>query len=402
MDSVESKEGYSLEVSAVKSRKVNLIIYSSAVALFWTSLYLYVPTLPVYVNERVNSLAAVGLILAMYGLWQAIIRFPLGIASDRLGLHKPFILAGFFLSILGALVMGLSNNGWGLGTGRAITGLAAGTWVPLVVAFSALFPQKEAVRATAILTMVTSLSIMLATSVTGWLNSLGGYGLPFWSAMLVGGIAILVVLMAQETRTPPKIVQMDDLSRLVVRPDVLRPSLLGALTQFALFATTSSFTAILAKGMGASDVLISVLISSSTGVTLLGNLFTAVLASKMGKNRLVSWGFAFLASGVLIAAVSPNLLWLFVAQYIVSFSGGVNHPLLMGMSIEKVEGNQRASAMGLHQAVYGIGMFAGPWIGGRIADWLGIQPMFGIAGIICAVLGLLGSRWLSSRKSQEV
>lgn len=115
MDSVEQKEGFSVEVSQAKTRKINLIVYSSAVALFWTSLYLYVPTLPVYVNERVNSLSAVGLILAMYGLWQAIIRFPLGIASDRLGLRKPFILSGFFLSILGALVMGLSNTGWGLG-----------------------------------------------------------------------------------------------------------------------------------------------------------------------------------------------------------------------------------------------------------------------------------------------
>jgi MFS family permease len=72
------------------------------------------------------------------------------------------------------------------------------------------------------------------------------------------------------------------------------------------------------------------------------------------------------------------------------------------MSIERVEGNQRASAMGLHQAVYGIGMFAGPWIGGRVADLLGIQPMFAVSGIICAILGLLGSRWLSARKSPEV
>jgi predicted MFS family arabinose efflux permease len=264
------------------------------------------------------------------------------------------------------------------------------------VAFSALFPPKEAVRATAILTTVTSMSIMLATSVTGWLNNLGGYALAFWAAMLVGAIAILVVFMAQETRTAPKIVRMDELSHLVVRPDVLRPSLLGALTQFALWATTSSFTAILAKGFGASDIMISVLISSSTGVTLLGNLLTVLLASRMGKNRLVGWGFVFLAGGVLLAAIAPNLIWLFVAQYIVSFSGGVNHPLLMGMSIEKVDGNQRASAMGLHQAVYGIGMFAGPWMGGRIADWLGIQPMFAISGIFCVIMGLLGSRWLSS------
>jgi MFS family permease len=401
MDSVEEETTIVLEVPSIKNRNFEMTVYIIVVALFWISLYLFVPTLPVYIKARVNNYTVVGLILSMYGLWQAIIRFPLGIASDRLGFRKPFILIGFVLAILGALVMGSSNSAWGLGSGRAITGLAAGTWVPLVVAFSALFPLKEAVRATAILTMVSSISIMFATSLTGWLNNLGGYALAFWAAMVVGMIGALAALVAQEARTPPKIVHYEDISRLVQRPDVLRPSLLGALTQFALWATTSSFTAILAKGFGASDVTISILISTGTGVMLLGNLLTAVLASKIGKNQLVVWGFVFLSAGVLLASVAPNLIWLFFAQYIVSFSGGINHPLLMGMSIEKVDGSQRASAMGLHQAVYGIGMFLGPWIGGSIADRIGIRPMFLVSGIICVVLGLLGSRWMAQFNKAE-
>ena len=34
--------------------------------------------------------------------------------------------------------------------------------------------------------------------------------------------------------------------------------------------------------------------------------------------------------------------------------------------------------MGIHQAVYALGMFAGPWIGGILSDALGIRAMFAI------------------------
>jgi MFS family permease len=34
--------------------------------------------------------------------------------------------------------------------------------------------------------------------------------------------------------------------------------------------------------------------------------------------------------------------------------------------------------MGIHQAVYAVGMFTGPWIGGILADAVGIRGMFAI------------------------
>ncbi len=69
-------------------------LYIFVAFLYWTSLYLYVPTLPVYIEAKAQNLALVGGVLAMYGLWQMIVRLPLGIAADWLGRRKPFILVG--------------------------------------------------------------------------------------------------------------------------------------------------------------------------------------------------------------------------------------------------------------------------------------------------------------------
>jgi len=50
--------------------------------------------------------------------------------------------------------------------------------------------------------------------------------------------------------------------------------------------------------------------------------------------------------------------------------------------------------MGLHQAVYAIGMFGGPALSGVLAEAMGIQPMFGVTAVACLILGWLGSRLL--------
>ena len=55
--------------------------------------------------------------------------------------------------------------------------------------------------------------------------------------------------------------------------------------------------------------------------------------------------------------------------------------------------------MGLHQAVYAIGMFTGPVVSGRLADAMGIRPMFGVTAFFCLASGLLVARWLTEKRA---
>ncbi|MEJ2210070.1 MAG: MFS transporter, partial [Anaerolineae bacterium] len=158
-------------------------LYTGVTFLYWASLYLYLPTLSTYAQLKTGSLALVGTILAQYGLWQALVRLPLGIVADWLGRRKPFIVAGLLLSGLGAYLMATAGGAGGLLVGRAVTGLAAAAWVPLTVVFSSLFPADQTVRATSILNVVGSLGRVLATAATGTLNDAGGFALAFYLAL---------------------------------------------------------------------------------------------------------------------------------------------------------------------------------------------------------------------------
>lgn len=385
----------STAIGTNKRTTITLVII--AVALYWASLYFYVPTLPVVAEQRTGGdLVMVGVIISMYGLWQAIVRLPLGILTDWLGRRKPFLILGFGLAALGAWLMGTSEGSQGLLVGRAITGLAAATWVPLVVLFSSLFPPQEAVRASALLSMVNSISRMAATGANGVLNDVGGYGLAFFVAAAVAGLAILAVLPVREAARAPQRPSLRGIGRLVIRPDVLVPALLSALAQYVAWATTFGFIPIMARNLGASDYLQGILVTLNIGVSLAGNLFLSAYALRIGNRKLVILGFGISLVGVLIAAAAPALgagaaaLALVVAATVLLGIGfGVAYPLLMGMSIENVDETERATAMGLHQAVYAIGMFAGPSFSGLLAERFGIPMMLVLTVIGTALLAAL-------------
>lgn len=370
-------------LSTPSSQRLLRGLYIVVAFLYWISLFLYVPTLPTYVQSKSGDLALVGVILSQYGLWQAVIRLPVGIAADWLGRRKPFIVVGVLLAGLGPWLMGGAGDAGGLLVGRAITGLAAGTWVPLTAAFSSLFPARQAIRATAILTFVGSVGRVIATGLTGSLNELGGYALAFHLAAGVAVLTLLFALPVRERVHQPLRPSAGGIGRLVSRRDVLVPSLLAAVSQYANWAITFSFMPILAERLGATGVTLSLLLSMHIGVVTVMALVTATIASRFGARRLVFFAFLLMSGGIGLAALASSLPWIFAAQVCLGLSQGLGYPVLMGLSVRDVEDAERTTAMGFHQSVYAIGMFAGPWLSGLLADALGLRAMFGLTAVAC-------------------
>jgi MFS family permease len=368
---------------AISGQHLLRALYILIAFLYWMALYLYVPTLPTYVQSKSEDLALVGVVLSQYGLWQAFIRLPLGIAADSLGRRKPFIVAGIVLAGVGAWLMGTTEGTSGLLAGRAITGLAAGTWVPLTVAFSSLFPAQQTIRSTAILTFVGSVGRMIATAVTGSVNRVGGYVLGFNLAACAAAVALLVALPVRERAHPPHRPSPSGISRLVTRRDVLVPSLLAAVSQYANWAITFSFMPLLAERLGATGLTLSLLLSMHIGVVTAMTLVTAAMVARVGTRRLVYVTFLLLSGGIALGALATSLVWVFAAQFCLGMAQGLGYPVLMGLSIRDVDDAERTTAMGLHQAVYAIGMFVGPWLGGILADIVGLRPMFGVTAAAC-------------------
>jgi MFS family permease len=378
------------------NRRVTLTLYLIAVLLFWGGQYIYLSTLPTYAQTKVSDLSAVGFILSMYGLWQALIRIPVGIASDWLGRRKIFIIGGFALSGVGAWIMATSNDALGLAIGRATTGAATGAWVVIIVAVSALFPPEEAVRASSILMVFNSLGRILSTFSAGDLVDNSGYTFPFYAATVLGLLSAALLLPIQETRRPTQPPNLASIFRILVRRDVLAPSLLSAVGQYALWTSAFGFFTVLAKQLGATSISQGAIITIHITLAMIGSFLTSWRRLRITSSHWVYASFGLLASGIAIAAFAPSLTILLIAPIFTGLGMGIGYPVLMGMSIVKIQDSDRTMAMSLHQTIYAIGMFIGPASSGAIADAIGLQPMFAITAGGTLVLGLTGMR-LSER-----
>jgi len=383
--------------ASVDEHRRSKILFLGVTFLYWIALYLYVPTLPVYVKAKVTNLSTVGFVLSMYGLMMALARIPMGIVADAIGRGKRLIVAGIFLTIAGAIIMGSGNTIPVLVAGRALTGLSAATWVVLIVVFSTFFEADKVIFASALLTFSSSIGRMAATASTGFLNRAGGYSLAFYTAGLCGLIAILLVLLVKEDRRPPMQVSLRSVVQLFLRRDVLLPTMISIAVHYADWGVTFGFLPILAQEMGMGDVMKSLLISLNIAGITIANLLNTLLLKKVRHGALLVAGTMFCFIGIILIAYSPSIAYLFTGTVCMGFSFGIVYPILVGSSIQEVDRTQRSTAMGMHQAFYAIGMFTGPWLSGIIADRIGIRPTFYLTAGVYLILMLFLLRLLARR-----
>jgi DHA1 family multidrug resistance protein-like MFS transporter len=297
--------------------------------------------------------------------------------------------------------MGNAGGVTGLLIGRSITGIAAAGWVPLVVAFNSLFPPKEIVRATAILTLFYSLGRLVGTASTGMLNNWGGYSLPFLLAVGVAGLGIIVMLPTREMHFTPVRRSRAAIKGLILRRDVLLPALLSAVTMYADISTTFGFFPILAVQLGGNYITQSMLVTVYMVIFIIGNLSTPFLIKRVSSQTMLTIAFILLGVGIGTAAVATTLPLLFAGQFFIGVAMGINYPVLMGLSIRKVSPAEQNTAMGLHQSVYAIGIFVGPWVSGMLADAVGLSWMLGITAVGVVLLGMYGIMRLPDYLAQD-
>jgi DHA1 family multidrug resistance protein-like MFS transporter len=374
-----------------------LTLFVLAVFLLWFSQYVFLPTLPRYLTGKVASLSLAGVVLSMYGLWQLAVRLPVGLAVDRIGREKLFVMIGYLLSAAGTLFLALSSRSAGLIVGRSLTGVAMGTWVPLVVVFSRSFAPGEAVRASSLLTLVTAAARISSTALSGYLNRWGGDHLAFLvatAAVAVGAVFLLPVpMVGRRSESRP----VRPLLGLFLRCDVILPSLLGALNQFMVFGVSLGFMPILAARLGASDVTVGLLASVNLLVFLGGNLASATLSRRVRPATLLLAAYALFAAAAAGAAASRSVPPLLLIQGGLGLAHGIGYPTLMGLSIRYVPLGSRTTAMGIHQSVYSAGIFLGPWVCGLLAANIGLRPMFALNAAACLALGCAGTALVARR-----
>jgi predicted MFS family arabinose efflux permease len=355
-------------------------------------MYTYVPVLTSYIESLGASHKMAGTIIGSYGFVQMILRIPLGILSDRMHKKKIFITIGLFFAALSGLGLLLSNNLSLILIFRALTGVAAATWVDFTILFSSYYKKEETTKAMGTISFFNSLGQMTAMYMGGILADKVGYTSTFALGTVVGvvGIVLSFFLIENHEKGAQKIT-LKGLTEVITDKNLIYISLIAVLSQLLTFATTYGFTPVFADiNLHISKYQIGIL-------TLFSSLPTAIASivggryyvRKYGEKKVIICGFILVG---IFTAVIPfvKYFWLLIlTQMFVGFGRGLSFTMLLGLSIKDMPSNKRSTAMGFFQSIYGLGMFLGPVIMGLIGDFISLNQGFIILGIIGLFTGLL-------------
>ena len=368
------------------------ISLASIFALRMLGLFL---VLPVFALEAArypggNDPARVGLAMGIYGLTQALLQIPLGMASDRWG-RKRVILLGLALFAAGSMVAATARSLDFLILGRALQG--AGAISAAITAFIADVTRDE-VRTKAMAMVGISIALMFALSLVFSPILAAHIGLSglFWltATLALAGMAVVAWVV------PPEPQEYVDAGRGGLREVLAHSGLLRLdLGVFVLHAVQLAMwmavpALLVQAGLAQPEhwkVYLTALVLSF--VVMGGVLFRlerrgylrAVFLFAIGLILLVQVGFWFSATH------TPSLPLLAVGLFLFFMGFNTLEASQPSLASRLAPAHARGAALGVYNTLQSVGFFAGGAAGGWISSHHGPQGLF----MVCGGLSLL---WL--------
>lgn len=166
-------------------------------------------------------------------------------------------------------------------------------------------------------------------------------------------------------------------------------------------STTFGFIPVAAKNLGATSFHLGLLTTITTIPGIISSYLSgSYFSDKIGEKNTIRIGFIFLTVSCSLVPFIKQLYLLYFNQMLNGFAQGMIFPVLMGLSIKNIKANKRGTAMGFFQAIYGLGMFAGPIFVGTISDLAGLKMGFWMIGLV-GILGAILTSFYKTKKIKE-
>ena len=366
---------------------------ASIYALRMLGLFMILPVFALYA-ERLEGVTpiAVGLAISAYGLTQALLQIPFGLASDRFG-RKPVIVFGLLLFALGSVIAALADDVATVIFGRALQG--SGAIAAAVLALAADL-TRESVRTRMMASIGASIGVAFALALVlgplldQWIGVPGIF-------MLTAGLAlagIAVVTFAVPTASRPAQRESGPLrgqfAEVLGNAELLRLDA-GILVLHAILTATFVVYPLMLRDAAGFDaarhwqVYLPVLLVSLAGMVPL-----VIYAERRRKHKPVFLAaIAVLAAGQFGLHLAGDSFAGLVAALVVMFIAfNLLEASLPALVSKTVHGERKGTAMGVYSSAQFFGAFLGGLGGGAVHGAFGPGAVF----LFCAGLAVA---WLA-------
>lgn len=340
------------------------------------------PLVPVFLTAYLGAgPAALGFIEGVAESLASILKAFSGYISDRVGRRKPLAIVGYAFSPVGKLALFLAGSWVGVFAGRVLDRFGKGIrTAPRDALISESVSPSERGHAfgvhRALDTLGAAAGVALAMAILAATPHDRGASMRFIFLLSVipAALGVGVLFLAREVRPRAVAVEPPRLRWADLDPTLKRFLLVTFL--FSLGNSSNQFILLRASRLGAS--LLSVL-----GLYLAYNVSYALLSwpagrlsDRFGRRRVIVPGYLFYAVVYFLLARATSvshLLGLFVAYgFYMGLTEGVEKAVVSDLSTP----HERASALGLHATLVGLGLFPASALAGLLWRAFGPQATF--------------------------
>jgi predicted MFS family arabinose efflux permease len=381
---------------------------ASIFAFRMLGLFMILPVFSLYARTLGDtSPVLIGLAIGAYGLTQAILAVPYGMASDRLG-RKRVIAFGLVLFALGSVVAATAHTIEGIIAGRALQG--SGAIAAAVMAFAAdVVREEHRTKAMAMIGMTIGLSFALSLALGPVLDHWVGVPGIFWltAVLALVGIAVLYlgVPVPERSRRHRDTEPVAGYFREVLRDlELLRLDGGIFVLHCVLTATFVALPIALRDDAGLASARHSLVYLPVLLASLAAMIPFVLLAEKRRrlKQVFVAAILAIAASQLVLCLFYRSLAGIVVALLIFFVAFNLLEALLPSLLAKFAPGDKKGTAMGVFSTSQFLGAFTGGVAGGWMFGHFGPPGTFGFC-LICALAWFLWARpmaqprYLSSR-----
>lgn len=357
-------------------------------AVFWFSLYLYIPYLTPHLLAMGISASLTGLIVAAHAFVQMIARFPMGIAASRRGTHKRTIVTGMAMSAVSAAVMYWYPSAAMLCVGNALSGYASAAYIGFTVVYGKYYSPQQSDRAMGMLSAIVESGILAAFVLGGFLDAAGGIRLIFLTACLSGAAGLVLSLFVKDVKLPKTPETISDVRKVVTNRMLILSSVLCILLKVIVFGTAFGFTPKLARDIGAQGIELGLINAIFIAASVLSSfLITTNLGRRIGDVHLSALGFVFLCTYCVSITFVRSIPLFMMMQFVGGLGYASLTAIFMSNATRSLPDAQKPAGQGLYQALDSLGSTLGPIMIGVIAGLLSYTAAF-LASAAVAAAGI--------------
>ena len=345
--------------------KLNILYFN--IFLMFLGISIVIPVLPTILYDLDLNGSDLGLLVAVFALFQMIASPFGGRFADKFG-KKIIIIIGLLLFSISEFIFAVGNTFSILLLSRVLGGISAAFVMPGVNGMIGdLSTAENRARNFSYMSAVINTGFIIGPGVGGFLAEIS-HRMPFYFAGVLGIIALLfsIILLKEEKEVEdvdkPKVKEPFPYKLFVV------PVVVMLILSYGLSSTETMFSLYTAEKVGFEPKDISIAI---TGGAIVGVIFQLFLferiVGRIGEIRLTLFSLIYSVIVLVAFIFASSYLSVMLVSFIIFIGFDLIRPSMTNY-FSKLAGKNQGTAGGLNSAATSVGNLVGPLVAGVVFD----------------------------------